>query len=285
MTRQRVIGIATGLLLASGAGEAQTLRTVASSRQLQNEEALAVHVRFGVGRFRLDRDHGSALYRASLIFDEEAFEPILEYDPSAGTLEVGVDALRKNLDYHDIDDPPQRLDLALSPQLDTSIDLEFGAGSANIDLGGLSVTRATISTGASESIVQFSRPTVAPCERLELKVGAAQFRADRLGNSNCEHIEVDAAAGDITLDFTGEWQHHGETYAAVTIGLGSLSLRFPSHLGVAIELDRFLASFDRAGFVKRGDTYVSEGYDRAASRLNLKLKAVFGDVDVVWVPR
>ena len=32
-----------------------------------------MHVRFGVGHFRLDRDHGSALYRANLVFDEEAF--------------------------------------------------------------------------------------------------------------------------------------------------------------------------------------------------------------------
>jgi hypothetical protein len=285
MTARRVACIAAGLLVVGGAGQAQTLRTVASSRQLQNEEALAVHVRFGVGQFRLDREHGSALYRASLVFDEEAFEPIFEYDPSARTLEVGVDALGEHLEFRDMDEPRQRLDLALSPLVATSIDLEFGAGRADIDLGGLSIERATIRTGASESVVQFSRPTVAPCELLEINVGAAEFRADRLGNSNCEHIDVDAAAGGITLDFTGEWQHTGVTTAEVTIGLGNLNLRFPSHLGVAIELERFLASFDRAGFVKRGDRYVSEGYDQAESRLDLRLKAVFGDVNVVWVPQ
>ena len=119
----------------------------------------------------------------------------------------------------------------------------------------------------------------------EIKVGAAEFRAEHLGNSNCETIEVDAAAGEFTLDFTGEWQHSGTTNADITIGLGDLELRFPSHLGVAMSLDRFLASFDDAGFVKRGDTFYSTGYDDAPAKLHIDLKAVVGDVDVVWVQR
>ena len=64
-----------------------------------------------------------------------------------------------------------------------------------------------------------------------------------------------------------------------------MKLRFPSHLGVALSLNRFLASFDASGFVKRGDTYYSENYDSAVARLDLNIEAAIGDIEVVWVPR
>jgi hypothetical protein len=54
---------------------------------------------------------------------------------------------------------------------------------------------------------------------------------------------------------------------------------------VAISIKRFLASFDRSGFVRRGDKYYSSNFDSAAAQLDLDIDAVLGDIDVVWVPR
>lgn len=274
-----------GLALFAGPLNAQRMSTVAASRDLRGETELAVHVRFGLGTFSLGRDQSGALYRASLLYDQDNFRPVHEYDADSRQLEFGVKSLRDDVNIKNSDDIVQELEVAVSPSVLTSLELEFGAGRAEVDLGGMSVRKAVIKTGASEAVIAFSRPTITPCEKLEIKVGAAEFRAERLGNSNCGSIEVDAAAGEITLDFTGEWQHTGTTNADVTIGLGDLELRFPSHLGVSITLDRFLASFDDAGFVKRGDKFFSTGYDEAPAKLHIELKAVVGDVDVVWVQR
>ncbi len=274
-----------GLAVLAGPLTAQRMSTVAASRELRGEAELAVHVRFGLGTFSLSRDQTGALYRARLLYDQEHFRPVHEYDADSRQLEFGVKSLRENVNVKNRDDIVQEFELAVAPSVLTTLDLEFGAGRAEVDLGGMSIRSATIKTGASEAVIAFSRPTITPCEKLEIKVGAAKFRAEHLGNSNCETIEVDAAAGEFTLDFTGEWQHSGTTNADITIGLGDLELRFPSHLGVAISLDRFLASFDDAGFVKRGDTFYSTGYDDAPAKLHIDLKAVVGDVDVVWVQR
>ena len=282
--RARLVAL-LGLAVLAGPLSAQRLSTVAASRDLRGETELAVHVRFGLGTFTLTRDQTGALYRASLLYDQERFRPVHEYDADSRQLEFGVKSLRDDVNIKNKDDIVQELELALAPSVLTSLNLEFGAGLAEVDLGGMAIRNATIKTGASEAVIAFSRPTITPCEKLEIKVGAARFRAERLGNSNCEAIEVDAAVGEITLDFAGEWQHSGITNADVTIGLGDLELRFPSHLGVSISLDRFLASFDDAGFVKRGDAYYSTGYDDAPAKLHLELKAVVGDVDVVWVQR
>ena len=274
-----------GLAVLAGPLTAQRMSTVAASRELRGEAELAVHVRFGLGTFSLSRDQTGALYRARLLYDQEHFRPVHEYDADSRQLEFGVKSLRENVNLKNRDDIVQELELAVAPSVLTTLDLEFGAGRADVDLGGMSIRSAAIKTGASEAVIAFSRPTIAPCEKLEIKVGAAEFRGERLGNSNCDTIDVDAAAGKFTLDFTGEWQHSGTTNADITIGLGDLELRFPSHLGVTISLDRFLASFDDAGFVKRGDTFYSTGYDDAPAKLHIDLKAVVGDVDVVWVQR
>ena len=65
--------------------------------------------------------------------------------------------------------------------------------------------------------------------------------------------------------------------------MGALTLRFPDDLGVAVSLDRFLATFDRSGFTKRGDVYYSRNYDTAAAKLHLEINAAFGDINVEWV--
>jgi hypothetical protein len=51
---------------------------------------------------------------------------------------------------------------------------------------------------------------------------------------------------------------------------------------VAVHLTRFLASFDQAGFTKRGDTWYTAGYETARRRLVLDVSAAFGGVSVVW---
>ena len=57
------------------------------------------------------------------------------------------------------------------------------------------------------------------------------------------------------------------------------------HLGVALSLNRFLATFDRSGFTKRGDMYSSRNYDSAAAKLHLEINAAFGDINVEWLSR
>jgi hypothetical protein len=281
MTIKRALGMAAFASLLGNGAQAQSLETVAASRQERGERSLSVHVTFGMGDFSMTRDQGSALYRANIVYDSERFDPVLEY--ANGQLQLGVDSdgdRLRNLKAI----RGQRVDLSVSPRVPLSLDFEFGAGKADLDLGGLALERVEVRTGASEAAIQFSRPTTRPCERFEVEMGAAQLQVEGLGNSNCSQIDVRGAAGSLVLDFTGEWQHEGVTEANVELGLGDLMLRFPSNLGVSIEIERFLASFDADGFTKQGDRYISANYEQSASKLHIDLKAIVGDVEVEWIP-
>ena len=291
ISRSRRIALLLGLVLVAMATqtEAQTernYRTLSTSRQIVGEEDITILVRFALGHITLGRDQGGALYRSQLVYDEDLFDPVQRYDRESRTLEITMEGEEgSNVKGRELKNLNQRLDVALSPSVPARIDMEFGVVSADLDLGGLTLIEADIKTGASETVLRFSRPTIAPCERLHVLVGAADFEAERLGNSNCQVMEFEGAAGAFTLDFTGEWQRRGETAAKVKFGVGSLTLRFPAHLGVAVSLDRFLATFERSGFIKRDDVFYSSNYDSAAARLHLDINAAFGDINVVWVPR
>src|SRR4051812_43548983 len=237
---------------------AQSFHTLSSSRQRSGEKELSVKVEFAAGRFSLHRETSGALYRARLSYNEDRFRPLTDYDD--GELHVGLKGLtvKSNVDLetgregHRVqalrsEYERQSMDLGLSPDVPITLDLTFAAGEADIDLGGLNLSSAEIKTGATKSQVLFSSPTKGDCESLQFQVGAAEFRAEQLGNSRCRSFDFIGGAGDLTLDFGGDWGKMAQVTADLKVGVGTLRLELPREIGVEIQMTRFLASFANAG--------------------------------------
>lgn len=274
----------TGLGCAAEVARAQDYRTASASRQRRGEENLSVNVQFGVGTFQMRPAPERVLYRMNLRYDARAFEPLAEYDAGERRLRVGVEGLNLRSDRINYPDmPEQRLELELSPAVATELELAFGAGKADVELGGLSLRSIGIKGGASETVVRFSQPNRIACDRLTFEVGAIDLKTERLGNARCRRIELKGAAGDITLDFGGEWAQDAPTQVDIAVGVGSVTLRFPEDLGIAVEVARFLTSFDQAGLQRRGDRYYSANYEAATSKVELNLKTALGSVEIEWV--
>src|SRR5690606_6572605 len=155
---------------------------------------------------------------ATVRYDADSFLPVTEYED--GRLRLGVESKRgvkvRGRQH------ASRLDVALGPDAPLAIDLEFGAAQADIELGGLRIRRAEISTGASETTLRFSQPNPERLSVLDIEVGAAALRAEGLGNANVEQLTVDGGLGDVVLDFSGEWR--GDMTADIDMGIGSLTL-------------------------------------------------------------
>jgi hypothetical protein len=274
------------LLLAAPVGawpaSAQTLRTLSSARQLHGESALTVDVTYAAGRFRLEPAAAGDLYRMDLRYDEDRFTPVRDYDPASGVLRLGLAGRHHNVSLGDRrrGEVPS-LDVALTAEVPLTLDIELGAAEANVEFGGLALRRVSYHTGASKSSVRFSSPNPLACDALSFEVGAAEFTATGLGNANCRQMTFEGGVGAVNLDFTGSWRASAD--ARVHVALGSVTLVLPRDVGVVISLDRFLASFDRYGFTKRGDRYYSDNFSTARFRLNLDVEAVFGGIDVHWV--
>ena len=92
---------------------------------------------------------------------------------------------------------------------------------------------------------------------------------------------VEGGVGRVTLDFGGAWT----TSSAVTVkmALGEVALRLPREVGVRLTLDKFLATFEPQGFVRRGTSYLSPGYDQATRHLDIDITTAVGGVTVDWL--
>lgn len=287
MARNRGIAwtVAGALLLgvlASGSGAAaQSWREETLTRRHTGEETLDVEVRYGFGRFGVSSAEPGVLYRVDLRYDEEATEPVVEYEE--GRLRV---ASRERNGHGGFPFRRNRrggsLDVALPRDVDLDLGMELGAVRADVDLGGLRLRSLSIATGAAESRIDVSEANPVGLRRARIQAGAADFTALRLGNLNADRISVEAGVGEVTLDFTGRWRTDADV--SVDMGLGALHLRFPEGLGVRLEKESFLVSLDPQGLIRRGDAYLSPDWDEAERRVTVRIEAAVGSVDVEWVP-
>ena len=260
------------------AAQAQNRRTVTMSRQVENEQNLEVTVRYGAGRFSVGPAEAGVLYHMQIEYDEDVFRPLAEYQ--GNSLWIGTESLGRRLRFGR-DRGAGEMELALSRDVAMDLNMDFGAVRADIDLGGIRLTRLEINTGASQTQIDISEPNSEAMSRASMDVGAAEFTVRNLGNLNTEVIEIDAGIGEIDLGFNGDWRQNARV--SVDMGLGSLVLRFPRGLGVRLVKDTFLTSLDSEGLVKRGDVYYSLDYDDAEYQITVDVDAAFGSIRVAWV--
>lgn len=254
---------------------AQDWRNITTMRQLGGEEMLRVAVEYGAGRLVVGPGASNLLYRANLRYDGDVFRPVTSY--SNGRLRLGFEggSIRgRNL-------RSGHLDLQLGNAIPLDLELKFGAVEAVLELGGLRIREAQISTGASKTELRVSEPNPERCRALRLEVGAAQFQAYGLANLNAERLSLRGGVGEVTLDFTGHWRTN--LVADISMGLGSLTIRVPRGLGVRVSRSGILAGFDGQGLIKRGDVYFSENWEEAEHRLTINLDAALGSIRLAWV--
>lgn len=287
-------------LAALGAQEWKEFR---AARQLPGFERLELEVVYGAGQLAVAPAEGPYLYDVRMRFDASRFVPVRSWSAEEGRakLRVALTSARGEaaariadirLDDFDLDfdlddlrklgDSAGRLDLRLSPDVPTHLAVHVGAAESSLELGGLPITGLELNTGASETRLSFDEPNPVRMERMSLRVGAAEFRAEKLGNAGFDRFSFEGGVGDVLLDFTGQWE--GTARASIKVGVGALKLRIPRELGVRIRKKSFLTSFDAAGFTRVGDAFQSANWEAADARLELDLEAAFGSIDVEVVP-
>ena len=95
--RRALLAASAGALAIPAAVGAQSMRTVTMSRQLEDNQPVRVAVEYASGNFSIGALDDGLLYRMSLSYDEDHFEPIAEY--SNHRLHLGVDAIHGGVRY------------------------------------------------------------------------------------------------------------------------------------------------------------------------------------------
>jgi predicted membrane protein len=85
-------------------------------------------------------------------------------------------------------------------------------------------------------------------------------------------------AGRVTLDLTGNWQQDMD--ASIDGGIGELTLRLPSDIGVRVEVDTGIGSVDASGLTKDGDTYTNDAFGESDVTLRINIEAGVGKINL-----
>ena len=274
----RLLGALALAMLLAADGSAQDIRDLTLSRRVGEEEKLRVEVLYGAGRLQIGPAKRGLLYRTVMRYDRRAFEPMTEL--KGDTLRIGIKNVKADFNPNDATLEENRLQLFLARDLPLELVVGFGAGDAKLDLGGISMSKLEVRTALSQSLIDFSTPNRIAMSEAKLQAGAVDFAAENLGNLNAKKIDVAAGVGSVKLNFEGEWKRDAEV--SVNMGLGALLLEFPEGLGVRIEEDALLSSFDPQGLVKRGDYYYSLDWEEAKRRITVKIKGALGQIKVAW---
>lgn len=257
---------------------AQSWRTVESVRQLRDSGEHRVRVRYGAGRIDVAATSSPVLYAMTLRYDESTSSPLHSYDSAARVLTLGVNGQSDRFSRNLGDKSKGEMRLSLSRSVPVDLSLALGATKATLDLGGLDLTALQLESGASETVIDFSTPNRGRMRTLDVDVGAASFEARNLANANVPKVRIHGGVGGVELDFGGQWQQDMDVN--VDLALGKLTLHVPRDVGVRVEVEKFLASFDEQGLVKRGDAYYSDNWDRAKYHLRLRAETTFGGIEL-----
>lgn len=261
---------------------AQQMRDFTTSRQHHGESRLSTRLDFSAGSVRLAPGSRDELYRMRLSYDPERFVPVSRFEPASGVVTLGVEGTGKSgIRVSSREHLQQSATISLSPDVTLGLDLALGAVEADLEFGGLRLAALNLETGASRSIVRFSRPNAIRCSIATIGAGAAEITVIGLGNSRCERIVFDGGVGKAVLDLGGTWSEDAKL--AVAMAVGELTLRLPRDVGIRIVMDRFLSSFPSEGWVREGNTYLTPGYARARRRVDITLSSTMGGVRVEWM--
>ena len=176
------------------------MRPFTTFRQLHGETRLDARLEYAAGNLQVAPAAETQLYRMDLAYDEGRYLPVSDYDARTGTVllglrpagEGGVRVVSRN-------QLSQVAAVGLSPRVNLSLALALGAAEAQVELGGLRVSRLDVKTGASRTTIRFSRPNAIRCQQALFSAGAAEVSIGGLGNSRCDEIEFEGGIGKVKI--------------------------------------------------------------------------------------
>ena len=272
-----LLGSFVAATLGASSLTAQSWRSLDVARQLADSSPTAVQVVYGTGMFGLRGTSNPLLYHMQLRYDATRSQPRHAFDPATRKLQLGVQKSDVRFTGRS-DNEDGRLQLELSRVTPLDLSLDLGAVEADLDLTGLKLSRLQIESGASEGKLRFDSLNATPMSVLQVSLGAASFRGERLANANARDIRVDAGVGNVELDLGGQWTQDIDLKVEVTLGI--VTIHVPSDVGVRVSVRKTLASFDHEGLIERDGAWVSRNWESAPRKLRISAETVFGKLTI-----
>lgn len=276
-----LFGLITLMPLVFSMAVADTTREVSEVIEADGIEQLDVTLDFGAGSLFVRSGDIDDAAEIDVYYTPKWVDYDIDFKKKGNTghLRLGSELLRS---HKSSDEMENEWRLTLSRKLTTTLDLDFGACEAELDLGGIPLVELTMDIGAASAMIEFSEPNPIRMKELNIDVGASSLELDDLANANADYIKCAAGAASCELDFRGDFK--GETELDIDVGVGGVDIILPLGLAVRVEGDDgWFSTIDFHGLdlrERRGDVWESDDFDDAEDRIIITCDVGMGSIDI-----
>ncbi|TRX61288.1 hypothetical protein FNH22_04325 [Fulvivirga sp. M361] len=171
----------------------------------------------------------------------------------------------------------------LSEDKTYNLNLDYGVGTADIDLSGLSIEKLKVRTGSADVNIGYfeNLNNPVPMDTFYVKVDLGSVSVKKVNLSKAKNVVADIGFGNLMLDFTDKSQVSSNIKGSV--GAGNLMILLPKN-GTPIKVtinDSWLCKVKLTKSFKRlsNNTYVNADYsENADNLLNFDLDVSMGSI-------
>lgn len=237
----------------------------------KDNQTTRVTINMGAGKLEMTSG-GKGLIEGTVRYNLPLWEPKVERSGDTLTLSQEV-KLENQIPTRNLINE-WKLKLGNSPM---DLTLNAGAYEGKLDLGGVPLTRLSISDGASSADVDFSKPNPEKMTLFIYKTGASTIKLTNLADANFSEMVFEGGAGTYTLDFGGTLKQ--DTRVKVSAGVSTLKIVVPADANCEVTLSGGLNSVDTTGeWSLSGKTYTSGG---SGKKITISLDMGVGSLELV----
>lgn len=220
--------------------------------EMDDIDTLKVKVIMGAGRLLLN-GKTKHMFAGSFAYNDEDFAPRVKYyrKENWGIIKVIPKQFKENSEHEDIKNV---WNLRFNENLPIKMDLKFGAGLGELNLGLLNMYAGV------------------------LKLGAGKIDINLTNSKTIEDLAIKMGVGDVTINLSDF--DRNEINLSVDGGIGKFTLIVPEDKNSDIYIDRGIAKVSADSFEKRADHYFNHLNDSKETIL-VKIHAGLGHVELL----
>lgn len=218
-------------------------------------QASEYHLRLRVGGCKLTITPSSQESWVAGTYDDPTGALPVQIDSQEGRVTISQDTNWSN--WQDLRGRTPSLNLTIGKGKAFELTIESGASQADIDLGGLPITRFSGRQGAGKYTIDFSAPNPEVMSKLELASGAVGMTARNLANANFDELRLEGGAASSKVDFGGSLRRDGKV--RITTGVSSVEVTVPTSTPARISTESVLGHLDVGdGFMTKEKAFWTE---------------------------
>ncbi len=256
--------------------------------RLTDQKRLEVSLSFGAGTLYIKPGKKDELFRANLTFTRN--EPTIDYSVAEGVAYLEINGAEegkkdnedKTFNISNFGDIKRnQWELYFSPDIPIKFKIETGASKNVLDFGGLRISKMEVSTGASETNIDFSKPNPIEMRRFTLEAGVSKVIIEQMLNANFHSFKFEGGVGSYKFYLSGPLKK--TTNMNFEAGVSSTKLIVDPGIAFRAEVDRSFMSSVRVeeAVEEDDDIYVSDNFSINKPYLDIYAETGIGSFKIV----